>query len=75
MDSSVGFPHTIVAEELHYRRVCARWIARCLTPEIQERRRDVSSVIFERCEQEGESFFKHIIIGDESYVHTGKQTH
>jgi hypothetical protein len=37
MKSSVGSAHAIVGEELHYRKICARWIPRRLTPEIKER--------------------------------------
>jgi histone-lysine N-methyltransferase SETMAR len=69
MKISVGSAHTIVVEELHYRKICARWFPRHLTPEIKERRWDVCSVLFAWYEQKGETFFKRIIIGDESYMH------
>jgi hypothetical protein len=71
MKISAGSAQTIVAEELHYRKVCARWIPRRLTPEIKDRRWDVSSTILARYEQEGETFLKRIITEDESYVHPG----
>jgi hypothetical protein len=36
MKISGGSVHTIVGEELHYRKICAQWIPRRLTPEIKE---------------------------------------
>jgi ribosomal protein S25 len=44
MKINVGSAHTI-GEELHYRKICARWIPRHLTPEIKEQRWDVYSVL------------------------------
>jgi hypothetical protein len=69
MKISVGSAHNIIREELHYRKIRARWIPRCLTPEIKERRRDVCSVLLAWYEKEGETFLKRIITGDESYMH------
>jgi histone-lysine N-methyltransferase SETMAR len=69
MKISVGSAHTIIEEELHYRKIFSRWIPRRLTPEIKERRQDVCSVLLARYEQEGETFLKRIITRDESYVH------
>jgi hypothetical protein len=69
MKISVGSAHTIVAEEVHYRQICARWIPWRLTPEIKEQRQDVCSVLLARYQQEGETFLKRIITGDESYMH------
>jgi GH24 family phage-related lysozyme (muramidase) len=63
---SVASAHIIAAEELHYRRVSARWIPRRLTPETKERRRDVCFVLLGRYEQQAETFLKRIITGDES---------
>jgi hypothetical protein len=68
MKISVGSAHTI-GEELHYKKICARWIPRCLTPDIKERRQDVCSVLLAQYEQEGETFLKRIITRDESYMH------
>jgi hypothetical protein len=59
MKITVGSAHIIVAEELHYRKICTRWIPRCLTPEIKERRRDVCSVLLTWYKQEGETFEAH----------------
>jgi hypothetical protein len=52
MRISVGSAHIITAEEEHYRKVCVRWIPKCWTPEIKERRRVVCSVLFAQYEQD-----------------------
>jgi hypothetical protein len=69
MKISVGSAHNIIREELHYRKICARWIPRCLTLEIKEQRWDVCSVLLAWYEKEGETFLKRIITRDESYMH------
>ena len=38
LDISVGSAHHIIHDELKFRKVCARWVPKRLTPEMKERR-------------------------------------
>lgn len=55
--------------ELRYRKVCARWVPRMLTPDMKQRRMDICQQLLLRFEQEGDGFLNNIVTGDESWVH------
>jgi len=69
LEISVGSAHHIIHDELKFRKVCARWVPKRLTPEMKERRVDACPELLRRYEADGEAFLQHIITGDESWVH------
>jgi len=69
LDISVGSAHHIIHDELKFRKVCARWVPKRLTPEMKERRVDACKELLRRYEAEGEAFLQRIVTGDESWVH------
>ena len=68
LDISVGSAHHIIHDE-KFRKVCARWVPKRLTPEMKERRVDAHQELLHRYEADGEAFLQCIITGDESWVH------
>ncbi|KAJ4440369.1 hypothetical protein ANN_08509 [Periplaneta americana] len=52
-----------------YHKVSARWVPKHLTAELKERHVDVCETLLWRYEAEGDGFLKHIITGDEYWVH------
>jgi len=69
LDISVGSAHHIIHDELEFRKVCARWVIKRLTPEMRERRVDACQEVVRRYETDGEAFLQRIVTGDESWVH------
>jgi len=69
LDISVGSAHHIIYDELKFRKVCARWAPKPLTPEMKERRVDTCQELLRRYEADGEVFLQRIVTGDESWVH------
>jgi histone-lysine N-methyltransferase SETMAR len=61
--------HHIIHALLGYRKVCARWVPRMLTPEMKQRRQQVCQELLTRYEQEGDAFIRRIVTGDESWAH------
>lgn len=69
----------IVKEELHFRKVCARWVPRELTTDHKNNRMAAAIEFLTRYQEEGEAMLDRIITGDETWVHhftpsTKKQT-
>jgi hypothetical protein len=62
---------TIVAS-LEYRKVCARFVPRMLTPEHIEHHMAICQDLLNQYEAEGEIFLDHIITGDETWCHHNK---
>jgi len=60
--------HRIVTENLHFRRLCARWDPKNLTPEHKTKRMGSAISFLERYEKEGDEFLTHIVTGDETWV-------
>ena len=55
--------------ELRYRKVCAWWVTQMLTPDMKQRRLDISQQLLLRFEREGDGFLNNIVTGDGSWVH------
>jgi len=69
LDISVGSAHHIIHDDLKFRKVCARWVPKRLTPEMKERRVDACQEPLLRYEAGGEAFLQRIVTGEESWVH------
>ena len=63
LDISVGSAHHIIHDELKFRKVCARWVPKRLTPEMKERRVDACQDLLRRYEAYGEAFMQRIVTG------------
>jgi hypothetical protein len=61
LDISVGSAHHIFHDELKFRKVCARWVPKRLTPEMKERRVDACQELLRRYEADGEAFLQRIV--------------
>ena len=72
LDISVGSAHRIIHDELKFRKVCARWVPKRLTPEMKERRVNACQELLRRYEADGEAFLQHIVTGHKSWVHCYK---
>ena len=69
LDISVGSAHHIIHDELKFRKLCARWVPKRLTPEMKERRVDACQELLCQYEADGEAFLQSIITGDDCWVH------
>jgi hypothetical protein len=56
--------HRILAENLHFRKLCARWVPKNLTPEHKTKRIGSALFFLERYEN-GDQFLTQIVTGDE----------
>ena len=59
--------HVILTFELGMQKICAKLFPKSLTNEQKENRRNVCLDLLERIEN-GNFFFKHVIIGDETWI-------
>ena len=66
---SIGSAHAIVRDRLQYRKLCARWVPRSLTPAHKDARFMASLDFLQRYSAEGNDFLSRIIMGDETWVH------
>jgi len=69
LDMSVGSAHHIIHDKMKFRKVCARWVPKRLTPEMKERHVSACQELLCHYEADGEAFLQRIITGDESWVH------
>ena len=60
--------HRIVTENLHFRKLCARWVPKNLTPEHKTKRMGSALSFLECYEKDGDVFLTHIVTGDETWV-------
>lgn len=67
-DISRSLIHEIVSEKLDFRKVCARWVPRELTPEHKEQRVTAAREFLDRYRTDGDAFLKSIVTGDETWV-------
>jgi histone-lysine N-methyltransferase SETMAR len=67
-DISRSLLGNIVSEKLGYKKLCARWVPRMLTPEHQQNRVTAAREFLDRFAQEGEAFLDSIVTGDETWV-------
>lgn len=68
LEVSYGSVQTMITE-LDYRKVCAKWVPRQLTPDLKERRVDVCTELLEAYETNGDRFFSNLVTGDETWAH------
>ncbi|GBM57275.1 hypothetical protein AVEN_58586-1 [Araneus ventricosus] len=69
LDIYHGSAHEIIAEQLKFHKVCARWFPRLLT-EIHKGKRFESAFEFlQRYQKEGNEFWDKIATGDETSIH------
>ena len=54
---------------LGYRKICARWVPRMLTPELKENRLEICRELLQRHADEGDAFLDNIVTGDETWCH------
>lgn len=54
--------------ELNYSRICAKWVPKLLTTEMKANRKEMCEQLLNRYWQEGETFLKNLVTGDESWV-------
>jgi len=65
---SVGSCDAILTDDLHMKRVCAKFVPRLLTDDQREQRQTIAGDLLERsCEEV--QFHKNIVTGDESWVY------
>jgi len=65
---SVGSCDAILTDNLHMKRVCAKFVSRLLTDDQREQRQTIAGDLLERsCEDV--QFLKNIVTGDESWVY------
>lgn len=60
--------YAIVSEQLHYKKICARWVPKMLTDEHKTKRLAHALSFLERYDKEGDEFLSHIVTGDETWV-------
>ena len=65
---SVGSCDEILTEDLHMKRVCAKFVPRLLTDDQREQRQIIASDLFERSCKDVQ-FLKNIVTGDKSWVY------
>ena len=64
--SSIG---KILTDDLHYRKVCARWVPRLLTDIHKQQRMNSARIFLEMHGREGGQLISRIVTGDETWVH------
>ena len=82
LDISKSTVHRIVFDELHYRKVSARWVPKELTADHKTQRVETCETLLNRCrtvtgamnasgdlQQYDEAFLRSIITGDETWIH------
>lgn len=66
---SQGLAYSIIHDRLQFRKVCARWVPRDLTPQHKLNRMGLALEHLCRYEAQGQDMLKKIVTGDESWVH------
>ncbi|UYV84976.1 SLC7A9 [Cordylochernes scorpioides] len=61
--------HTIIKEQLQFRKICCRWIPHFLNLDQKLNRIRVSKALLKRYEEEGDHFLDQIVTGDESWCY------
>ena len=60
--------HKIVTEHLLFRKLCARWVPKQLTPDDKAKRMESTLIILQRYHHDGGEFLDQIITGDETWI-------
>jgi histone-lysine N-methyltransferase SETMAR len=68
-DLSLGTVHTILHDDLGFRKVSARWVPRLLTDEHKQQHLEMARNFKRRHFTEGKRFLDSIVTEDESWVH------
>jgi hypothetical protein len=58
----------IVTENLHFRKLCARWVPKNLTPEHKTKCMGSALSFLERYKKDGDEFLTQIVTSDETWV-------
>ncbi|XP_045451016.1 histone-lysine N-methyltransferase SETMAR-like [Melitaea cinxia] len=66
---SYGSVQRILANELHLKKVSARWVPRMLTDEQKKNRVDISRVNLEKFQADQENFLSRFVTMDETWIH------
>lgn len=66
---SYGSIQRILTNELHMKKVSARWVPRMLTDEHKKNRVDISRVNLEKFQADQDSFLSRFVTMDETWVH------
>lgn len=66
---SYGSVQRILANELHMKKVSARWVPRMLTDEQKKNRVDISRVNLEKFQADQENFLFRFVTMDETWIH------
>ncbi|CAK1591719.1 unnamed protein product [Parnassius mnemosyne] len=66
---SYGSVQRILANELHMKKVSARWVPRMLTDEQKKNRVDISRVNLEKFQADQEKFLFRFVTMDETWIH------
>ncbi|UYV79057.1 hypothetical protein LAZ67_17000951 [Cordylochernes scorpioides] len=69
LNISYGTVHTIIEEQLQFRKICCRWIPHFLNLDQKLNRIRVSKALLKRYEEEGDHFLDQIATGDESWCY------
>jgi len=65
---SVGSCDAILTDDMHMKRVCAKFVPRLLTDDQCEQRQTITGDLLE-CSCKNVQFLKNIVTGDESWVY------
>ncbi|UYV71309.1 WDR45B [Cordylochernes scorpioides] len=66
LNISYGTVHTIIKEQLQFRKICCRWFPHFLNLDQKLNHIRVSKALLKRYEKEGDHFLDQIVTGDES---------
>ncbi|UYV63845.1 hypothetical protein LAZ67_2005798 [Cordylochernes scorpioides] len=69
LNISYGTVHTIIKEQLQFRKICCRWIPHFLNLDQKLNRIRVSKALLKRYEEEGDHFLDQIVTGNESWCY------
>ncbi|UYV66103.1 hypothetical protein LAZ67_4000271 [Cordylochernes scorpioides] len=69
LNISYGTVHTIIKEQLQFRKICCRWIPHFLNLDQKLNRIRVSKALLKRYEEEGDHYLDQIVTGDESWCY------
>ncbi|KAJ4426490.1 hypothetical protein ANN_27304 [Periplaneta americana] len=60
--------HEIVTKHLLFKKVCARWVPKNLTPEHKMQRLGAALTFLQRYHEDGDEFLDRIVTGDETWI-------
>lgn len=60
---------TIISQELHMSKVCAKWVPRMLTKSDKEKRLELSDSLLSQYDQDPEQFEARFLTNDETWLH------